>query len=148
MVSMKTYKGRYKVKNPKKYAGDHTNVIYRSGWERFAFRWCENNKDIKSWCSEETIIPYVSAIDNKYHRYFPDLKIHMRDGRVILVEIKPEKQTKPPASRRRTKKHISESLEYVRNQCKWNAASKYCKDNGYEFQIWTEKTLKNMGMKF
>lgn len=145
---MKTYKGRYKVKKPRKYDGDHTNVIYRSGWERWAFKWCENNTDIKKWCSEEIVIPYISAIDNKYHRYFVDLKITMNDGRVILVEIKPEKQTKPPTSRRRTKKHISESLEYVKNQCKWNAASKYCKDNGYEFQIWTEKTLKKMGMKF
>lgn len=145
---MKTYKGRYKVKKPNKYAGDHTNVIYRSGWERWAFKWCENNPDIKSWCSEETVIPYISAIDNKYHRYFVDLKITMKDGRVILVEIKPDKQTRPPTTRRRTKKHISESLEYVRNQCKWNAASKYCKDNGYDFQIWTEKTLKSMGMKF
>lgn len=148
MAEMKTYKGRYKVKKPNKYAGDHTNVIYRSGWERWAFKWCENNPDIKSWCSEETVIPYISAIDNKYHRYFVDLKITMKDGRVILVEIKPEKQTMPPKSRRRTKKHISESLEYVRNQCKWNAASQFCKDNGYEFQIWTEKTLKSMGMKF
>lgn len=148
MAEMKTYKGRYKVKKPNKYAGDHTNVIYRSGWERWAFKWCENNPDIKSWCSEETVIPYISAIDNKYHRYFVDLKITMKDGRVILVEIKPDKQTRPPTTRRRTKKHISESLEYVRNQCKWNAASKYCKDNGYDFQIWTEKTLKSMGMKF
>ena len=144
MGKMKTYKGKYKVKNPDKYAGDHKLVIYRSMWERFAFRWCENNKDIKSWVSEETVIPYVSAIDNKWHRYFPDLKINLRDGRTILVELKPDKQTKPP----KTKRNIRESLEYVRNQCKWNAAQKYCEDNGYEFQIWTEKTLKKMGMKF
>jgi hypothetical protein len=117
-------------------------------WERFAFKWCEDNPDIKSWSSEETVIPYISAIDNKYHRYFVDLKLNMKDGRTIIVEIKPDKQTKPPSSRRRTKKHIRESLEYVKNQCKWNAAVKYCKDNGYEFQIWTEHTLKQMGMKF
>lgn len=144
---MKTYKGRYKVKKPKKYAGDHTQVIYRSYWEKFAFMWCEKQDDIKSWSSEETVIPYISAIDNKYHRYFVDLKLNMIDGRTILVEIKPDKQTKPPTGRRRTKRHISESLEYVRNQCKWKAASEYCKDNGYEFQIWTEHTLKQMGMK-
>ena len=104
---MKTYRGKYKVKNPDKYAGDHRLVIYRSMWERFAFKWCENNDRVKSWSSEETIIPYVSAIDNKYHRYFPDLKINMKDGRTILVEIKPDKQTKPPKSKR----NIRESLE-------------------------------------
>ena len=145
---MKTYKGKYKVKNPKKYDGDHTQVIYRSMWERFAFKWCENNADIKSWCSEETVIPYISAVDNKYHRYFVDLKLNMKDGRVILVEIKPDKQTKPPKGKKRTKRFISESLEYVKNQCKWTAANEYCLDRGWHFQIWTENTLKNMGMKF
>jgi len=144
---MKTYKGKYKVKNPKKYDGDHTKVIYRSMWERFAFKWCENNTDIKSWSSEETVIPYISAVDNKYHRYFVDLKLNMKDGRVILVEIKPDKQTKPPKGKKRTKRFISESLEYVKNQCKWQAANEYCLDRGWHFQIWTEHTLKQMGMK-
>lgn len=148
MVFMKTYKGKYKLKKPEKYDGDHTKVIYRSGWERFAFKWCENQEDIKSWSSEETIIPYISAVDNKYHRYFVDLKLNMKDGSVVLVEIKPDKQTRPPKSKRRTKRFISESLEYVKNQCKWKAAKEYCLDNGYEFQIWTEHTLKQMGMKF
>ena len=144
---MKSYKGKYKVKKPKKYDGDHTKVIYRSMWERFAFKWCENNTDIKSWSSEETVIPYISAVDNKYHRYFVDLKLNMKDGRVILVEIKPDKQTKPPKGARRTKRFISESLEYVKNQCKWQAANEYCLDRGWHFQIWTEHTLKQMGMK-
>jgi hypothetical protein len=148
MVVMKTYKGKYKLKKPEKYDGDHTQVIYRSGWERFAFKWCENQEDIKSWSSEETIIPYISAVDNKYHRYFVDLKLNMRDGSVVLVEIKPDKQTKPPKSKRRTKRFISESLEYVKNECKWKAAKEYCLDRGWHFQIWTEHTLKQMGMKF
>ena len=145
---MKTYKGKYKLKKPEKYDGDHTQVIYRSGWERFAFKWCENQEDIKSWSSEETIIPYISAVDNKYHRYFVDLKLNMKDGSVVLVEIKPDKQTKPPKSKRRTKRFISESLEYVKNECKWKAAKEYCLDRGWHFQIWTEHTLKQMGMKF
>lgn len=145
---MKTYKGKYKLKKPEKYDGDHTQVIYRSGWERFAFKWCENQEDIKSWSSEETIIPYISAVDNKYHRYFVDLKLNMKDGSVVLVEIKPDKQTRPPKSKRRTKRFISESLEYVKNECKWKAAKEYCLDRGWHFQIWTEHTLKQMGMKF
>jgi hypothetical protein len=148
MVVMKTYKGKYKLKKPEKYDGDHTQVIYRSGWERFAFKWCENQEDIKSWSSEETIIPYISAVDNKYHRYFVDLKLNMKDGSVVLVEIKPDKQTRPPKSKRRTKRFISESLEYVKNECKWKAAKEYCLDRGWHFQIWTEHTLKQMGMKF
>ena len=144
---MKTYKGRYKVKNPAKYDGDHTQVIYRSYWEKFAFMWCEKQSNIKSWSSEETVIPYISAVDNKYHRYFVDLKINTTDGRTILIEIKPKKQTKPPAGKKRTKRFINESLEYVKNQCKWEAAQDYCLDRNWKFQIWTEDTLRSMGMK-
>mgnify|MGYP002793936954 CR=1 FL=1 len=58
-------------------ASMRTQVIYRSYWEKFAFMWCEKQDDIKSWSSEETVIPYISAIDNKYHRYFVDLKLNM-----------------------------------------------------------------------
>ena len=147
MAFMKTYKGKYKVKKPEKYSGDHTQVIYRSYWEKFAFMWCENQSQVKSWCSEETVIPYVSAVDNKYHRYFVDLKIKTKDNRTILIEIKPKKQTKPPAGKKRTKRFINESIEYVRNQCKWKAAKEYCLDRGWEIQIWTEDTLRQMGMK-
>lgn len=145
---MKTYKGKYKVKDPKKYDGDPTKVVYRSMWEKFAFKWCERQPEIESWSSEETIIPYISAVDNKYHRYFPDLKINMKDGRTILVEIKPDKQTRPPKSKRRTKKFIAESMEYVKNKCKWEATIEHCADKGWQFEIWTEHKLKQMGMKF
>jgi len=75
------------------------------------------------------------------------LKIKTKDNRTILVEIKPKKQTKPLAGKRKTKRYITESLEYVRNQCKWKAAQEYCLDRGWEFQIWTEDTLRQMGMK-
>ena len=30
---MATYKGFFKPKNPQKYNGDPTNIIYRSRWE-------------------------------------------------------------------------------------------------------------------
>mgnify|MGYP000093480375 CR=1 FL=1 len=91
-------------------------------------------------------VPVKSKINilNDHSVYYP--KNELDNGGDNPV-IKPDKQTKPPTGRRRTKRHITESLEYVRNQCKWKAASEYCKDNGYEFQIWTEHTLKQMGMK-
>ena len=103
MAFMKTYKGRYKIKKPEKYSGDHTQGYLSIYWEKFAFMWCENQSQIKSWCSEETVIPYISAVDNKAHRYFVDLKIKTKDNRTILVEIKPKKQTKPPAGKKKNK---------------------------------------------
>lgn len=76
-----------------------------------------------------------------------DLKITFKNGKTILVEIKPDKETSPPKfNGRKTKRYINEGLTYVKNMNKWAAAQKYAKDNNYEFQIWTENTLKKMGI--
>lgn len=144
----KTYKGKYRIKKPEKYAGDYTNVTYRSLWERQAFRWCEDRDDVVSWSSEETVIPYRCKTDNKVHRYFIDLKIKFSNGRIVLVEIKPKSQTQPPKKpTRQTKRYINEVMTYVKNESKWKAATKYCDDRGYHFEIWTEDTLKGLGIK-
>ena len=137
------YSGRYKVTNPKKYKGDFTKVVYRSLWEKYVFQWCDMNPDVKQWNSEETVIPYYYEVDKRYHRYFVDLKIVMKE-KTILVEIKPERETAPPTGEKRTKRYINESLTYIKNMNKWEAANEYAKDRGWEFQIWTEKTLQEM----
>ena len=137
------YSGYYKVKNIKKYKGDYTKVVYRSLWEKSVFSWCDSNPKVKNWASEEVIIPYYYEADKRYHRYFPDLKIVFED-RTLLVEIKPEKETVPPTGPKRTRKYINEGFTYIKNMNKWKAANEYCKDRGWEFQIWTEKTLQEM----
>ena len=140
------YSGKYRVKNKEKYKGDYTNVVYRSLWEKHAFKWCDDNSDIKYWSSEETVIPYLYEVDRKIHRYFADLKIVYKSGKTVLVEIKPEKELSPPTGDRRTKRYINEGLTYVKNRNKWKAASEYAKDQGWEFQIWTEKELTAMNI--
>ena len=139
------YSGRYTVKNPKKYKGDFTNVIYRSLWEKSVFMWCDNNPKVKGWSSEEIVIPYYYDADKRYHRYFPDIKIIFED-KILLVEIKPEKETVPPTGPKRTKRYINEGFTYIKNMNKWEAAEAYCKDRKWQFQIWTEKTLQEMGL--
>lgn len=143
---MKTYSGKYKVKNRKKYSGDVDEVIYRSHWEKNAFIWCDENKSVKQWSSEEIVVPYFYEVDRKYHRYFVDLKIVFEDGKTVLVEIKPERQTKPPKGKRRTKQYIQEGFTYVKNMNKWEAATEYAKDRGWLFEIWTERELKKIGI--
>ena len=137
------YSGLYKAKNTTKYKGDHTNIVYRSLWEKSVFQWCDKNPKVKQWSSEETIIPYYYEVDKKYHRYFVDMKI-VFDDKILLVEIKPEKETKPPEGPKRTKRYVAEGLTYVKNMNKWEAANEYAKDRGWEFQVWTEKTLQEM----
>ena len=143
-----SYKGKYKIKRPEKYAGDASNVIFRSLWERNAFRWCEDNPKVKLWNSEGVVVPYKCSVDKKLHRYFVDLLIEMDNKKIYLIEIKPKSQTLPPKKRsRKTKKYINEALTFSRNQDKWNAADKFAKHNGWQFQVWTEETLKNLGIK-
>ena len=137
------YSGLYKAKNVSKYKGDHTNIIYRSLWEREVFKWCDNNPNVKGWCSEEVVIPYYYDVDKKYHKYYVDVKIVFEE-KTLLVEIKPEKETQPPVGEKRTKRYIREGLTYVKNMNKWEAADNYAKDRGWEFQVWTEKTLQEM----
>jgi hypothetical protein len=98
------------------------------------------------WSSEEVVIPYYFEVDKRYHRYFVDLYIKMKDGNVLLVEIKPDKETKPPSGNSKTKRYIQEGMTYVKNMNKWEAADKHCKNKGWKFQIWTEHTLQQMGI--
>jgi hypothetical protein len=137
------YSGLYKAKNVSKYKGDHTNIIYRSLWEKAVFQWCDKNPKVKGWSSEEIVVPYYYDVDKKYHKYYVDVKIVFED-KTLLVEIKPEKETVPPVGAKRTKRYITEGLTYVKNMNKWEAADSYAKDRGWEFQVWTEKTLQEM----
>lgn len=142
------YSGKYRPINISKYDGDYRQISYRSLWERQVFKWCDQNPDIVSWSSEETIVPYRCKTDNKIHRYFVDLKIKFNNGETYLIEIKPKKQTVEPKIRtRKTKGYITEVLTYAKNISKWQAAQEYCADRGMIFEVWTEDTLKALGIK-
>lgn len=139
--------GIYKVKNREKYQGDAGNIVYRSSWEKRAFEWCDRNKDVVKFSSEEVIVPYWFAGDKKWHRYFVDLKIVMKDGTVRLIEIKPKAQTmKPKFPGRKTKRYLTEAIGFVKNQNKWEAAEKYARDRNWTWEIWTEDTLTAMNI--
>ena len=143
-----SYSGKYKIKKPEKYAGNANMVVYRSLWEKQAFKWCENNPKVKLWNSEEIVVPYKSTVDKKLHRYFVDLLIQLDNKETYLIEIKPKNQTIPPKKRsRKTKKYINEIVTYAKNQDKWEAATQFAEHKGWKFQVWTEETLKNLGIK-
>ena len=145
---MKTYKGRYKPKNPAKYVGDVDGVVYRSMWERHVMKWCDESSDIEQWNSEEVVVPYICETDKRPHRYFIDFAIKYKSGKMILVEVKPFKETmKPEKKQGKTRKTLlTEGLTYVKNQSKWKAAREYALDRGWTFEIWTEKELTAMGI--
>lgn len=140
------YKGLFTPQNPQKYMGDPTNIIYRSSWECRVMDWLDKNKDVVAWASEEIQIPYVSPVDSRWHRYFPDflVRIKTKDGklRTMILEIKPAKQARPPEVKKRvTKQYINEVATWGVNQAKWKAAQEYCLDRGWEFRVLTEDHL-------
>jgi len=142
----KTYKGKFIPKNSEKYKGDIQNIVYRSLWELRFMKWCDLNSSILEWGSEIVVIPYVSPIDSKVHRYFVDfyIKVKSKDNNIskYLVEIKPERFTKPPEiPKKKTKKFIDEVFQYGINEAKWKAAFEFCKDRKMSFIILTERDL-------
>lgn len=135
------YSGRFIPKNPRKYLGDPTGVFWRSLWERRVMEYLDSNDSIIEWSSEEIVIPYLSPIDNRYHRYFPDFFVKTEVGTFIL-EVKPHSQSIMPQTKQRpSKKYLNEVMTYGVNQAKWNAANKYCLDRGWKFKVITEKEL-------
>jgi hypothetical protein len=142
----KFYQGRFNPRNPGKYNGDPLNIIYRSSWELKAMMVFDQHPGIIKWSSEEIVIPYISPVDNRPHRYFVDFYIKKKDQyntiEELLIEIKPLSQTKPPETKtKKTKKYINEVITYAINQAKWEACNKYCKERNMKFLIFTEKDL-------
>ena len=144
-----SYKGYYKPKYPSKYKGDPTNVIYRSLWERKLMIYLDNHPEIDQWSCEEFAIPYKSPIDGKFHRYFPDFWVKKKNGQVMVIEVKPKAQTKPPDIKNKNKtptgrisrRYLREVKTWGVNEAKWKAAKEFCEDRKWDFKIMTEKEL-------
>lgn len=137
--------GIYKPIN-KKYTGKHYPK-YRSSWELKFFRWCDLNPNVVKWNSENVVIPYRIG-QGKPRRYVVDNTVFLKKGNNIkkyLVEIKPYAQTIPPKVHGNKKKStlVYEQYTYAKNKSKWSAAQQWCKKQGYEFIIITERELYN-----
>ena len=143
-----TYKGHYTPHKAEKYSGSMP-IVYRSSWELGLMKWCDQNDKVLSWGSESVIIPYYNEADKKYHRYYVDFNISFKNEGIYLIEIKPKNKLLVPKkcqTGKVTKRYLREVLEYGQNYSKWKAAQKYANDHGYKFQVWTEDTLKNLGI--
>jgi hypothetical protein len=141
-----SYKGIYKPSFPQKYIGDYRNIVYRSLWERKFMVYCDTNENILKWSSEEIWVPYISPLDNRCHKYFPDFYIKYKDSKQnikeSLIEVKPKRQVEGPNPKKKvTQKQMYEIKEFAKNQAKWKAAKEFCEDRRWSFQILTEDNL-------
>lgn len=144
-MTRKTYKGRFSPINPQKYKGDPTNIIFRSSYELKVMKYLDTTPEVIEWSSEEVVVPYISPKDGKRHRYFPDFLVKIKTGddiKTLLVEVKPAKETREPVKKKRiTKQYVSEVVTWAVNSKKWEAATEYAKDRGWEFKILTEAEI-------
>jgi TnsA endonuclease N terminal len=140
------YSGKFSLKNTNKYLGDPTNIWYRSLWERRVMVRLDDDPNVIEWSNEEIIIPYLSPIDGRWHRYFPDFFVRVRNRNgvqeAMILEVKPLKQSIPPPIKKRiTRQYIQEVATFGINEAKWKAADEYCKNRGWTFKVITEKDL-------
>ena len=103
------YSGKFVPKNPDKYTGNVSTIIYRSLWEFKLMKYLDAHDEIVKWASEEIIIPYRSPIDRRMHRYFPDFWVQKKSGEQLVIEVKPKQQLKPPKKpKRQTQRYLRE----------------------------------------
>jgi hypothetical protein len=141
----KFIQGKYLPVNKNKYIGAKYPT-YRSSYELKFFKWCDENPNIVSWASECLVVPYISPIDNKVHRYYTDATLTLKSKDKLIryiVEIKPYAQTQPPkiSNKKKSSTFIYEKTQYEINRAKWSAAKNWCSNNNYRFIIITEKNL-------
>lgn len=133
--------GYYKVVNESKYIGELDKVRFMSSWEESTHRFFDFNTRVVKWSSEPVAIPYVSPLDGKIHKYYPDYYCEYIDihGEIIkeIVELKPLAQVKNP----KANASAYEIATALVNKAKWEAAIAYCNAHGMKFRIITEKSV-------
>ena len=139
--------GVYKIVNYSKYMSTKP-PIFRSSWEYTVMYLFDKNDFVRRWGSEVVEIPYCSPIDGNVHRYFADFYVEFVDKhgqyKKWVIEVKPVDKMYPPKQTKKTKTWAYQMNEYMINQAKWKAAEVYCKNKGFEFQIFTEVQIKQL----
>lgn len=159
-----TKQGYYTPRNPDKYIGDLSKIIYRSSWELIFMNYVDTNDKVVAWTSEpEPGIPYYDKITQKSRIYYPDFLMRVaigedeKSGKIqvhdYLVEIKPKKeyphrlsngqlyQPKPTKTKtgriteKRQEQYNRELKTYLLNSYKMKAAQAFCNENNKTYLV-------------
>ena len=77
-----------------------------------------------------------------YNKFFTLLRSRAVKEGILVIEVKPLKQTlKPAIKKKKTKSYIKECITFEINSAKWKSAKQYCNKNGWKFVIITEKDI-------
>lgn len=144
--------GYFTPKNPGKYKGDPTKVIYRSSWELKFLNYCDSNESVVAYAAEPVGIAYPNPVLKKDCTYWIDCYMETRsqDGSLIkwLIEVKPNKYLTPPEpptrlTEKQTLNYARHAKAYIINHAKFKAAREYAASRGMRFGIITENFLFN-----
>lgn len=139
-------KGIFKPRNPHKWV-NAGKIIHRSGLEKKWFTLFDLDPNVIAIGSETIVVPYFDPVRNKMRNYYVDnvIKYKDREGkvRVKLIEIKCwDESIQPKKPKRLTENYKHAVLTFVTNEAKWEAATKFAKARGWDFQVLTERHLK------
>lgn len=139
ITNTKQAQGIYAITNIQKYKSKNLPT-YRSSWEKDICQALDHNPAVISWSIEPFSISYVSPIDNKVKQYFPDFYVEYigTDGKIKaqVLEVKPYKQCHMELA-----KSKKDKIVVAVNQAKFSYAMEFCKKNGLEFKVITERNL-------
>ena len=139
-------KGTFYPLHKEKFQGE-SDPKFKSRLEQKMMVWLDKSPHVLKWNYERVIIPYIDKTrGNSTHNYYMDFKtvLNTKNGpKTFIIEVKSHKETIPPmASKRKKKETYKMEVEtWIRNQCKWDAASRSARARGWEFKIFTEKEL-------
>ena len=138
--------GRFEMKNPGKYVGTKTPLA-RSSWEFVFMRMLDEHQGVEKWASESIQIPYRDPLTGKYTIYVPDFFITYVDKNgakhAEVVEVKPASHTLLA----NVGKSVYNQQQYIKNMAKWEAATKWCKQQGIKFRVVNEEHIFHQGSK-
>lgn len=131
--------GEFIPKNPSKIVGN-ARIFYRSSWELTVMSLLDTHPNVIQWASESVTIPYINPLTGRRHTYIPDFLILYKDKngrqRAELIEVKPSKEA--IAENARSKR---DKAALIINTAKWASAVQWCKKNGINFRILTEREI-------
>jgi hypothetical protein len=104
----------FSVKNDKE-------LFYQSSYELKAFELLENDNDVVEFKRGGFAIQYLNNAKEK-RSYIPDIIVTYKNSLKRILEIKPKKLRND-------------------NILKLEAGLKYCKENGFKYEIWDEEIL-------
>lgn len=147
-MQLKKYNNRsgiYHVKNREKYLGKQ-DPKFKSKLEARMMFYLDHNQSVISWKYEPFPIKYVDkSSNNKIRNYYIDFVATVlgenNKPQTVWIEVKSSNEIRKPRFKKQNINERVSALIWLKNQSKWDAATKLASKYGIKFVIISEKEL-------